>query len=60
MPKFTYVFDIAFSVLTDEKLELLTGKNLRTAIHDRLSHLSDDELVEACGQPLEIMENSDV
>lgn len=49
MPKFNHAFDFAFEVHTDKESDDVTGEELRAALLKRLSSLSDEEMLEACG-----------
>lgn len=49
-PRYTYDFDIVFSVHTDRYDWLFTtGETLREALQQRLDSMTDEELEEACG-----------
>ena len=43
------MYDIAFSVVNDNKDGEVTGAEVRDAILDRLADLSNDEILEAIG-----------
>jgi hypothetical protein len=51
---YTLAFEVAGS--KDESGEDVTGAQLRAALLERLSRLSDEELVEACEAPYDTFE----
>ena len=50
-PSWNHAFTIGFSMVSANKGEGVTGRELRTALEKRLKELDDDELIEACGMP---------
>lgn len=49
MARFNHAFDFAFEVKTDSDCDNVTAHELRRALIERATRLSDDELKEACG-----------
>jgi hypothetical protein len=58
-PRYSHAYDFAFEVKTDKPHRQVTPAELRAALLERATRISDAELLEACGPPYDTTEDNE-